>query len=112
MIRRVDLRGTAAASPDYRTLVPRAEFDVDAAVDVVRPICEEVRERGVPAVLEFSAQFDAVDQTDIAVPAEPLPPAPDALVPAGRAGPDEPIPRLRTTHLGELEADVVTDLGP
>src|SRR3954471_1016404 len=105
MIRRVDLRGTAAASPDYRTLVPRAEFDVDAAVDVVRPICEEVRERGVPAVLEFSAQFDGVDQTDIAVPAEALHRALDALDPDVRAGLEESIRRLRTTCDAELEAD-------
>ncbi|MGY2875268.1 histidinol dehydrogenase [Marmoricola sp. URHA0025 HA25] len=112
MIRRVDLRGTAAASPDYRTLVPRAEFDVDAAVDVVRPICDEVRERGVPAILEFSAQFDGVDQTDIAVPVEALHRALDALDPDVRAGLEESIRRLRTTCEAELEADVVTDLGP
>jgi histidinol dehydrogenase len=111
MIRRVDLRGTAAASPNYRSLVPRAEFDVDAAVDVVRPICEEVRERGVPAILEFSAQFDGVDQTDIVVPPEALIRALDQLDPDVRAGLEESVRRLRATCEAELEADVVTDLG-
>ena len=89
MIRRVDLRGAAAASPDYRTLVPRAEFDIDAALDVVRPICDDVRERGVAAILEYSAQFDAVDQTDIAVPAEALARALDAAEAKSKRRPAE-----------------------
>jgi histidinol dehydrogenase len=112
MIRRVDLRGAAAASPDYRTLVPRAEFDVDAALDVVRPICDDVRERGVAAILEYSAQFDAVDQTDIAVPAEALAQALAELDPDVRAGLEESIRRLRASCEAELEQDVVTDFGP
>lgn len=117
MIRRVDLRGAAASSPDavspdYATLVPRAEFDVDAALDVVRPICDDVRERGVPAILEYSARFDGVDQTDIAVPREALSQALDQLDPEVRAGLEESIRRLRATCAAELEQDVVTDLGP
>jgi histidinol dehydrogenase len=121
MIRRVDLRGAAApspdhrapgtTSPDYRTLVPRAEFDVDAALEVVRPICDDVRERGVEAILEYSARFDGVDQTDIAVPAAALARALDELDPDVRAGLEESIRRLRATCEAELEQDVVTDLG-
>ena len=64
MIRRIDLRGGAAgATPDYRTLVPRADFDVEAALHVVRPICDDVRERGVEAVKEYSLKFDGVEQS-------------------------------------------------
>ena len=111
MIRRVDLRGAAAASPDYRTRVPRAEFDVDAAVEIVRPICDDVRERGEAAILEYSAQFDGVDQTGIAVPAEALTRALDELDPDVRAGLDESIRRLRMTCEAELEHDIVTELG-
>jgi histidinol dehydrogenase len=111
MIRRVDLRGTAAASPDYRSLVPRAAFDVDAALEVVRPICDDVRERGVAAIAEYSARFDGVEQADITVPAEALSRALEELDPAVRAGLEESIRRLRTTCEAELEGDVVTDLG-
>ena len=39
---------------------------------VVRPICDDVRDRGVEAILEYSAKFDGVEQTDIAVPREAL----------------------------------------
>ena len=110
MMRRVDLRGTAATSPDYRRLVPRAELDVDAALEVVRPICDGVRERGVAAILEYSAQFDGVDQTEIAVPADELTRALDRLDPDVRGALEESIRRLRATCEAELEADVVTDL--
>ena len=110
MIRRIDLRG--AAAPDYRTLVPRADFDVEAALDVVRPICDAVRHRGVEAILEYSAKFDKVDQDDMVVPASALTDALDRLDPAVRAGLEESIRRLRVTCEAELESDVVTEVVP
>ena len=114
MIRRIDLRGgsTGAGAPDYRSLVPRADFDVEAALDVVRPICDDVRERGVAAIAEYSARFDGVEQTDIAVPREALRAALEDLDPAVRAGLEESIRRLRVTCEAELGTDTVTDLGP
>ena len=110
MIRRIDLRGQHA--PDYRAVVPRADFDVEAALDVVRPICDAVRHRGVEAVLDYSARFDGVEQTDIAVPAEALARALDALDPAVRAALEESVRRLRATCEAELERDTVTDVVP
>ena len=111
MIRRIDLRGPAAPE-DYRAALPRAEFDVEAALHVVRPICDAVRERGVEAITEFSKRFDGVEQTDITVPREALDRALAELDPAIRAGLEESVRRLRATCEAELEHDVVTDLGP
>jgi histidinol dehydrogenase len=110
MIRRIDLRGREAA--DYRAVVPRADFDVEAALDVVRPICDAVRHRGVEAILEFSARFDGVAQSDIAVPAAALREALDGLDPAVRAGLEEAVSRLRRTCAAELEQDKVTEVVP
>jgi histidinol dehydrogenase len=118
MIRRIDLRGTSqratvpAATQDYRGVVPRAELDIEAALDVVRPICEAVRHRGLEAVTEFSARFDQVDQSDIAVPTSVLERALAELDPAVRAGLEESIRRLRLTCEAELESDVVTEVVP
>ncbi|HET6668090.1 MAG TPA: histidinol dehydrogenase, partial [Intrasporangium sp.] len=115
MIRRIDLRGAATRSSapvDYRAAVPRAEFDVEAATHVVRPICDDVRDRGVEAIVEYAAKFDGVEQTDIAVPNEAISAALESLDPDVRAGLEESIRRLRTTCEAELEQDVVTDLGP
>src|SRR5947199_4802351 len=43
----VDLRGRA---DDARRLLPRAQQDVGAALGVVRPLCDDVRDRGIDAV--------------------------------------------------------------
>jgi len=109
MIRRIDVRGTAA---NYRTVVPRAEIDVAATLEVVRPICDAVRHRGVEAIFEYTAKFDGVEQTHIAVPAAALEGALAGLDPAVRAGLEESIKRLRATCEAELEVDVVTDVVP
>jgi histidinol dehydrogenase len=113
-IRRIDLRGASSAEApvDYRAAVPRAEFDVEAAAHVVQPILDEIRSRGVEAILEFSARFDKVEMADIRVPAEALAKALEELDPDVRAGLEESIGRLRTTCLNELESDAVTDLAP
>lgn len=111
MIRRIDLRG-AAAPRDYRAALPRAEFDVEAASHEVAPIIAAVRERGVEAILEFSARFDGVEQSDIVVPKQAITDALADLDPEIRAGLEESIARLRAASENELEQDVVTDLGP
>jgi histidinol dehydrogenase len=114
MIRRIDLRGAtqAGATTDYRAVVPRAEMDVEATLEVVRPICDAVRDRGVEAITEFAARFDEVEQSDIAVPRETLAQALAGLDPAVRAGLEESIRRLRLTCEAELERDVVTEVVP
>ncbi|WP_110181581.1 histidinol dehydrogenase [Nocardioides solisilvae] len=111
MIRRLDLRD-ADASLDYRAAVPRAEFDVESAVHVVRPLCEDVRVRGIEAVLELTERFDGVRLNDVRVPMEALGAALEALDPAVRAALEESVRRLRATCEAELEDDVVTELGP
>ena len=44
MLRRIDLRGQVLRARALRGVVPRAAFDVEHALDTVRPICEAVRE--------------------------------------------------------------------
>ncbi|VXB71280.1 histidinol dehydrogenase [Nocardioides sp. AX2bis] len=117
MIRRIDLRsattGRASGEPfDYRTAVPRADFDVEAAVPAVHAICEGVRTGGLEAVLDYCERFDGVRPDDIRVPAGAAQAALDDLDPAIRAGLEESIRRLRLTSEAELETDAVTDLGP
>lgn len=111
MIRRIDLRG-AQPDLDYRTSVPRAEFDVEAATHAVGPIIEAVRTRGVEAIVEYARQFDGVELTDIRVPVEALGAALEGLDPDVRVALEESIRRLRATCEAELESDVVTDLAP
>jgi histidinol dehydrogenase len=110
MMRRIDLRGQRPE--DYRDVVPRADFDIEAAVPAVHAICEAVRTRGLEAVLEMSQQYDGVTQTDIRVPAAALQESLARLDPDIRAGLEESIRRLRATCEAELEHDATTELGP
>ena len=92
MIRRIDLRvDSAPVQPeqavDYRTVVPRADTDVAGTLEVVRPIVEDVRHRGVEAIAEYSAKFDGVEQTDVAVPAEVVARSPAGPRPRRAGGP-------------------------
>ena len=112
MIRRIDLRGAGGTATDYRSAVPRAAFDAEAATHAVQPILDAVRARGVEAILEYAQKFDGVELSDIRVPVSVMTEALAALDPAIRASLDESIARLRTTSKNELESDAVTDLGP
>jgi histidinol dehydrogenase len=114
MIRRIDLRGRTFSSPDeLRSVVPRADFDVEAAVPAVHEICEAVRTRGVEAILEYNERFDGgTAGDDIRVPASALAEALETLDPDIRAALEESVRRLRATSSQELEGDAVTELGP
>ena len=72
MLSRTDLRGRVPSPAELRTLLPRAEVDVDAVLHQVRPLVDDVRERGVEAVLELSERFDGVRPTAVRVPAREL----------------------------------------
>lgn len=111
MMRRIDLRGAERGTADYRALVPRAALDVEAAVEAVRPVCDDVRARGVEAIADYSERFDGVRPADIAVPTSALAEALERLDPEVRVGLEESIARLRRTCEAELGADTVTDLG-
>ncbi len=110
MIRRLDLRETGPA--DYQTLVPRAGFHVEAALEVVRPICDDVRRRGVDAVLEATARYDGVQRCDVTVPADALTDALSTLDPDVRTALEESIARLRRTCEAERGADTSTQVVP
>ena len=70
-LRTIDVRGREL---DYRTVIPRAEFDVEHAVSVVQPICDGVRDRGSEALAEYAERFDRVVPPSFRVPADVLAP--------------------------------------
>ncbi|MEP6666595.1 MAG: histidinol dehydrogenase, partial [Nocardioidaceae bacterium] len=112
MIRHIDVRGRRAAGErlDFRALVPRAELDVDSAIEQVRPICEAVRLHGHDELVRQAARFDGVEITSVRVPEGALQDALDALAPDLRASLEESVTRLRTTCENELPSDVTTEV--
>jgi histidinol dehydrogenase len=111
VLRTIDLRGTTVA--DYRSVLPRAAFDVAAAVEQVRPIVEAVAERGSAALAEFSERYDHVVPASFRVPAEALAAAEAGLTPGLRAAFVEAIDRRRTVATAEAAlVPVRVELGP
>ncbi|RJL31205.1 histidinol dehydrogenase [Bailinhaonella thermotolerans] len=110
MISRIDLRGSLPG--DLRDVLPRADFDVEAALEKVRPICEDVHHRGAAAVRELTARFDGVDLETARVPAAALAAALGGLDPAVRAALEESIRRARLVHADQRRTDVTTRVVP
>ncbi|MDP4508405.1 histidinol dehydrogenase [Nonomuraea turcica] len=110
MISRIDMRGSL---PDnLRDVLPRAELDVEAALEKVRPICDDVRHRGVAAVRELTARFDGVEIATTRVPAEEIERALRELDPKVRAALEESIRRTRLVHRDQRRAEVTTQVVP
>lgn len=111
-MRRLDLRSLDPTPQEwdqvYGHAVPRAEVDVEQALQAVRPICEDVRARGADAVLDASERFDGIRPEQLRVPAAALTDALAALDPAIRAALEESVRRLRQTCVAELEHTVTT----
>lgn len=113
MISRIDLRGdTLPEGAALRDLLPRAEFDVEAALETVRPICEDVRHRGSAAVIEWGEKFDGVRIASVRVPADALTRALDELDPAVRAALEESIRRARLVHREQRRTTHTTQVVP
>jgi len=114
VLARIDLRGDRALSAFGQAagVLPRARLDVEAAVDVVRPVCEAVRRDGITAIRELTARFDGVQLDEIRVPAARLEEALRALDPAIRAALEEAITRSRRVHEAQRPSDVDVDVAP
>ncbi|RCG33016.1 histidinol dehydrogenase [Sphaerisporangium album] len=110
MISRIDLRGSLPEN--LRDVLPRAELDVEAALEKVRPLCEDVRHRGLAAVRELTARFDGVELESTRVPAEAIAGAAAGLGPAVRAALEESIRRARLVHRDQRRTDVTTQVVP
>jgi histidinol dehydrogenase len=111
MMSRLDLRGGPLDVRALRQALPRAEFDVEAALVQVRPIVEDVRHRGAAALRDLSEKFDGVRPARPRVPAEVLAAALEQLEPSLRAALEESIRRARLVHADQRRTDTTTQVG-
>jgi len=101
----IDLRGRDAAGLTRQALggvLPRAALDVDRAVELVKPITEDVRVRGGAAVREYTHRFDGVDLASTRVPEEVITHALETIDPAVRDALEEAARRARVVHEAQL----------
>jgi histidinol dehydrogenase len=112
MLSRIDLRGRVPSPAELRAVLPRAETDVDAVLDRVRPVVEAVHQRGAEAALDFTEQFDNVRPAAVRVPADELVKAERELDPAVREALLESIKRARLVHADQRRKDTTTQVVP
>ncbi|MEU1131029.1 histidinol dehydrogenase [Streptomyces sp. NPDC005900] len=116
MISRIDLRGDALtefpSGSALRALLPRADFDVAAALEKVRPICEDVHHRGDAALIEYAEKFDGVRLDRVRVPAAALQEALAGLDPVVREALEESIRRARAVHREQRRAPHTVRVAP
>ncbi len=105
MLSRIDLRGRTPSPAELRAALPRAETDVDAVLDRVRPVVEAVHSRGVEAVLEFTERFDAVRPDAVRVSKDALAEAEKGLDPVVREALLEAIARTRKVHADQRRTE-------
>ena len=111
----IDLRGRDAATLTRKALdgvLPRAALDVERAIDLVRPITEDVRVRGGAAVREYTARFDKVDLPYTRVPKEALTRALEALDPKVKDALAEAARRAKIVHEAQLPDRKDTEPAP
>jgi histidinol dehydrogenase len=114
VISRIDLRGSAVSSDGGtgRDLLPRAELDVEAALEKVRPICEDVRHRGTAALVDYAQRFDGVTLERVRVPQEALEKALAQLDPDVRTALEESARRARIVHREQRRTDSTVTVVP
>jgi histidinol dehydrogenase len=107
VLNRTDLRGSRQ---DPRGLLPRAQLDVSAAVEQIRPLVEAVHQHGFPAIREATEKFDGVAIQRLRVPQQAIKAAGDQLEPEIRAALLESIKRARKVHRDQRRTDVTTQV--
>ncbi|WP_338747928.1 histidinol dehydrogenase [Janibacter alittae] len=112
MLATIDLRSQPLGTRDLRAALPRAEYDVEAALVAVRPICDEVHDRGADALYDYAERFDGVRPASLRVPQEVLELALEALDEDVRAALEVSIERARTVHAAQRRTDTTTEVVP
>ncbi len=112
MLSTLDLRGGSRRASDLRNLVPRAKFDLDSVVEQVRPIIDDVRERGTVAVQDWSERFDGVRAPQIRVPQEVIDKSLLELDLKVKAALVDAISRVRIVHEHQRRPDTTVTVAP
>lgn len=112
MLNTLDLRGGTRLARELRDVVPRAEFDLDAVLEQVRPIVADVAARGEQAAQEWSEKLDGVRAPTLRVPQMVLDSALESLPPDVRDALLEAIRRVRIVHEQQVRQDSSVSVAP
>ena len=107
-MRIVDLRGRRLSKSEYQRLLPRAQFDIDAALLAVKPIIQAVKEGDESTLKDLSLKYDGVAPESIRVPKSVIDQALQQLDPALKQVILEAIRRVRIVHLDQKRGSTTT----
>ena len=110
MIQTIDLRGTRPAPAELLASVPRALTSVTVASDVAAELIDDVRARGVQALLDQAERLDRVRPEHVRVPASHVAEALAALDPDVRVAIEETIRRVRLASAAQVPPQVTTSI--
>ena len=109
-MRIIDLRGQNLSRAELLAAMPRAAMGTSEATDLVRPILDDVKERGAAALRDFEEKFDHVRPKNLRVPVEAIKDALTTLDPEVRAAIEESVRRCRAVSASQVPAPFHTDL--
>ena len=114
VISRIDLRGLgmgALARTRYAQVLPRAALDIGSAVELVTPVLNDVRDRGLAAVIDVTKRFDGVELDSTRVPQSALDAALAAMDPSVKEAVVEAARRARLVHQAQARTSESIQLG-
>lgn len=112
MIQTIDLRGSTPGGAELARIMPRSRVDVTTATAVASELLDDVRERGVAALLDQAERLDGVRPTELRVRPGTIDSAVESLDPAVREALEEAIRRVRSASQAQLPSAVTTTIGP
>lgn len=108
----LDLRGEELDAASVAARLPRAQMKVEDALERVRPVLDDVRQRGAAALRDAAERFDGVRPTHLRVPAQELERAALELDPQVRAALEVAIANARKAHAVQVPPAVSTEVVP
>ena len=109
-LRIVDMRGKSLDSQSVNRAVPRASVDINVAIGQISGLLEDVRVRGLDAVVDVTVERDGVDPRPIRVSKAELTKALADLEPGLRTAIEESIVRVRKVSEATMPKPVTVEL--
>jgi histidinol dehydrogenase len=109
-VRVVDFRGRALAKAGYAREIPRADLNVDEAVQRIQPILQQVASGTEEDLKSLCEKFDGVRPDSIRVPQSAITSALASLSPEVRTALEEAIRRTRKVHEAQKRAEIRTEV--
>ena len=110
LIRRIDLRGKTLSKAEYKSLLPRAILDVEAAMISIAPVLEAVKSGDEETLKDLGLKFDGVRPASIRVPRAQLQKALAELPAEVRSALDEAIARIKKVHSDQARQESSTQV--